>query len=479
MVLDFAFMRRALLIFGLVLLLVAPFSTDPLPFAVGCMTPWVLISIINKPNMPVAAIFYFFWQWAQIFARVLQSLIDGEALAKGYSGPGVVYAYWYSLAGLVALAVAFRLVLGNLPRPTQEEEDAHLSWRPRDLLMLYAGTLVLAVICGFGARYLSSLGQPFEAMGRLKVVAEFLLFTTVLATRRDYKFMTAAALIEIGIGFTGLLSDFRGVFIYLAMAAIAARIRLSAMAIVGGIAWFALLVALGLFWTAVKVDYRQFATEGEETQNLSVPLGDRMAYLGNLAMNPGEIDWGLASYGMLSRFAYIDIFGTVITVQDATRNPPTMRQWTEALEHVFKPRFIFPDKAPLSDSETYARLIGADPAKTVRGDTSISVGYFGENYVDLGFPGMLVGMFVLGLMISGVIRYFMQVRTLPLMVRQGIALAFIYHVCGSGIEISLPKLFGSIIMFFLVYLLLVKFVLPIALQWLNARSEAKETSQPS
>jgi hypothetical protein len=375
--------------------------------------------------------------------------------------------------------LAFRLVLGNLPRPTQEEENAHLSWRPRDLLILYGGTLVLAVICGFGSRYISSLGQQFEAMARLKVVAEFLLFTTVLATRRDYKFMMAAALIEIGIGFTGLLSDFRGVFIYLAMAAIAARIRLSAMAIVGGIAWFGLLVTLGLFWTAVKVDYRQFATEGEETQNLSVPLSDRMAYLGNLAMNPGDIDWGLASYGMLSRFAYIDIFGTVISVQDATRNPPAMRQWTEALEHVFKPRFLFPDKAPLSDSETYARLIGADPAKTVRGDTSISVGYFGENYVDLGFPGMLGGMFVLGLMISGVIRYFMQVRTLPLMVRQGIALAFIYHVCGSGIEISLPKLFGSIIMFFVVYLLLVKFVLPIGLQWLNSRSDAEETSQPS
>jgi hypothetical protein len=99
MVLDFAFMRRALLIFGIALLLVAPFSTDPLAFAVGCMTPWILLTIINTPNMPVAAIFYFFWQWAQIFARVLQSMIDGEALAKSYSGPAVVEAYWYSLAG--------------------------------------------------------------------------------------------------------------------------------------------------------------------------------------------------------------------------------------------------------------------------------------------------------------------------------------------------------------------------------------------
>ena len=32
----------------------------------------------------------------------------------------------------------------------------------------------------------------------------------------------------------------------------------------------------------------------------------------------------------------------------------------------------------------------------MRGGTSISVGYMAENYADLGFPGMLVGVLVLG-----------------------------------------------------------------------------------
>ena len=154
-----------------------------------------------------------------------------------------------------------------------------------------------------------------------------------------------------------------------------------------------------------------------------------------------------------------------------------MRQWQEAIDHVFKPRIFFPDKAALSDTETYARLAGIEERLVLRASTSISVGYITENYVDFGFPGMLASMFGLGLLIAGVIRYFMQSR-LPWMVRQGLVLAFIYNIAGIGVEASLPKLFGSIVMFFLVYALVVKFVLPKSLRWLNARA-SMEPAQPS
>ena len=471
-VLDFAFLRRAFLVLGFLLLVVSPLSTDPLAFAVGGFVPWVVLSIVGMPAMPVAVVFYFVWQWSQVFARILQSMIDGEALGMGPSGPTVVDAYWYSMASLVVLALAFRIGLGGIRRPTPEEANAHLEWRPVDLFMLYCATLVLAIACTYLGRAVPGLGQQFEAVSRVKIVAEFLLFVNVLGTGRGMKFLLAAVLVEILIGFGGLLSDFRGVFVYLAMSAIAARIVLGVGSIIGGAVWFALLLSLGLFWTAVKTEYREFATEGNETQALSVPLEDRMAYLANVALTPGKIDWGQAAYAMLNRFAYIDIFGAVIAVQDATPQQVPMRQWTEALEHVFKPRFFFPEKAALSDTETYARLAGIDPALVVRESTSISVGYMGENYVDLGFPGMLAGIFVLGLMLAFSIRYFMGVRFLPWMVKQGIALAFIYNVSGVGLEASLPKLFGSIVMFTLVYILLAKFVLPVGLQWLQTRSDA-------
>jgi hypothetical protein len=473
LVLDVGFIRRAFFIIGLLLVLVSPFSPDPLAVAVGGFVPWVLLSIAGLPFIPVAAIFYFVWQWSQVFAQALLSMVDGLPMASSVAGPGIVSAYWYSLASLVALACAFRLVFSGMRGPSREEETVHLEWRPRDLFLLYCGTLVLAIACTYASRLIPGLSQPIEAVSRLKVVAEFLLFVTVLGTGRGNNFLLAAVVVEIGIGFSGLLSDFRGVFVYLAMAAIAARITLRVTSIMGSVIWFSLLLALALFWTAVKTEYREYATGGEETQHFSIPLEDRMAYLGNLALASGDIDWGLAAYAMLNRFAYIDIFGSVVTYQDGVRDAAPMRQWQDALGHVFKPRFFFPDKADLSDTATYARLAGLDPALVLRDTTSISVGYMAENYVDLGFPGMLAGIFVLGMMLAGSLRYFMGARHLPWMAKQGIAVALVYNVAGVGIEASLPKLFGSLIMFFLVYLLLAKFALPIGLQWLQARAGAE------
>ena len=316
--------------------------------------------------MPVAVIYLFLWQWAQVFARVLQAMVDGESLATGLYGPNVARAYWYMLASIVVLAVAFRLVLGRLRGPTQQEWTAHREWRPLDLFTVYVGTLIMAVGCSYAGYVVPALDQPLDALSRIKVVVLFMLFTNVLSTGRGGNFMAAAVLLEIMIGFTGLLSDFRGVFVYLAIAALAARIAVSGTAIAGGIAWLSILVVLGLFWSAVKADYRQFATGSSESQNVSVPMSERLGYIGGKALSPGDIDWNLASYALLSRLAYVDIFGSVIGVQETAPELVSVGQWQDALGHVFRPRFLFPDKAALSDTEVYVRLARGDASEQVR-----------------------------------------------------------------------------------------------------------------
>jgi hypothetical protein len=166
------------------------------------------------------------------------------------------------------------------------------------------------------------------------------------------------------------------------------------------------------------------------------------------------------------RFAYVDIFGSVITVQEATPEPQFMRQWSEGLGHVLQPRFLFPNKAPLSDTEIYVRLAKGDPTEEIRQGTSISVGYMAENFADLGFPGMLAGIGVLGLLAGGIYRYFMT-RKLPWMVKEGTLLVLVYSVARDGVEISLPKLLGALLMVSAVFLILVRYAYPRVLDWLN------------
>jgi hypothetical protein len=465
--LDYPFLQTVFLFFGISMIVFCVFTRDPIAFAVGGFFPWILMLVIGRPNMPAAIVYLVLWQWGQTFARMVQTLPDGEALGAGVFGPNVEYAYWYMLASVLMLALTMRAVLGHLPPPTPESRWAHTRWQPRDLVVLYLGTLLMSVDMRFSGLLGGALEQPIQALLYLKVLTLFLLFTNVMMSGgRGGRFVVVVVLFETISGFTGILSDFKAVFLQLAMAALAARIHWTFTLGLAAAVWLAVLTMLGIFWSGVKAEYRQMAIGSEESQAIQASLSDRLGYLGDRALNPSKIDWNEASYALLIRFAYVDIFGSVITVQDASADRTVLRQWGDALSHVLQPRFLFPDKPALSDTEVYVRLAKGDPTEETRGNTSISVGYMAENYADLGFPGMLAGMMVIGLVTSFAYRFFMT-RKFPWMVREGTILVLVYSIARDGVEVSLPKLFGAIIMVTGVYVLLAKFLYPRVLQWLD------------
>ncbi len=474
--LDLEKLRRGSFYFALLGAVIGPFAPDPLACGGAMFVPFILLSLINQPTMPKALVYLLLWQWAQIFARELLAVLDAESMVSGVYGNDLLRAYWYGLAGLITQAVAFRLVLGNIRPPTAQEYYGHERWRAADLILLYFVAAAGSVALGFIARAIPSLEQPFSAASQVKVVALFLLCTYVFTTGQGGGTLLFAVIFEILVGFTGFFSDFRGVFIYVAFAALAARLKWSGTATAAAIAWLMVLLFLALFWTSVKVEYRDYVSRGSETQTIVVPLDERMGYLGNKLINIGEIDWGETAYNLLYRFAYVDIFGQVIGVADSSPEPQTMRQSVEALSHVFQPRFLFPDKAALSDTEVFMRLMRADPFEEARQGTSISVGYMGELYADMGFPGMLVGIFVLATMLSFLVKYFMT-RPLPWMLREGIVMGFAYMMASTGMEISLPKFLGTMVTYFLAWSLIAKFALPIAMRWLDGR--AAGTQRPA
>jgi hypothetical protein len=470
--LDLRLLRRGALYFGLLNVLVAPLVPDPWSYIAGAFTPFIILLLIGLPTMPKGIVFLLFWQWAQTFARALQAVVDGESMASNVYGGDVLRAYWYVLSGLVVMAAVYRLLLGGIRPPTAREYYWHERWRASDLVMAYFASIAASLAFTFVARLASGLDQPFTAAAQIKVVTLFMLCTYVLTTGRGVGMLMLALFAEIVIGFTGFFSDFRAVFIYLAFAAVAARIRWTGATTIAAIAWVGLLVVLALFWTSVKMEYRGYVSGYDETvQQTKVPLEERMGYLLEKAVSIGNTDWKQASYDLLIRFAYVDIFGQVIGVAESKQDTELMPQWQAALSHVLQPRFLFPDKAVLSDSDVFMRLTKADPNVQISAGTSISVGYIAENFVDLGFPGMLAGLAVLAAIISLVTRYFMS-RPLPWMLKEGIIMGFAFMVGGTGMEVSLPKILGAMLMFFIVWSLMAKFALPIAIGWLDRRGNA-------
>jgi hypothetical protein len=475
--LDFGLIRRGFGYFACVCAIIAPFTSEPVAFAAGAAVPWVLLWLVGTPTMPAAVLYLLIWQWVQIFSRVPQALIDGETLANGPGGPNVVRAYWYMLASLIVMAVVFRGVLGRLKPPSPAQRTAHFRWQIRDLVVVYLGTMVVAFVSALAISISPGLMQPVEALSRVKVVALFVLFAYVMSTGKGMKVMIGVVLFEILSGFTGILSDFRGVFIYLAIAAVAARVKWKGTVALGSTIGLLVLVALALFWTSVKTQYRSYVSGAADSQQIVVPLSERMGYLANKVFTPQDIELGQTSYMLLSRLAYVDIFGGVIDVQEVAPEPILMRQWMEAIDHVVTPRFLFPSKPALSDSEVYLRLTQRSATEELRMGTSISVGYMGENFADLGFPGMLAGIAVLAALIAGCILMLMSFN-LPQVVREGIVMGFAFSVSKDGVEVSLPKILGAMVMFMIVFLVLNKFVFPKVVLWLD-RQQVAMRARPS
>ncbi len=218
--LDFKLVLRGTAVLACFCLLLAPLSPNPIAFAVGAAIPWICLRIIYTPTMPAALIYLFVWEWLEIFARLIQAWVDGETLAGGLSGPNVPRAFWYMMASLVVLAAVFRLALAKIRPPTPAQRTAHFRWTVREVALLYGFGFMVSTVAAVLGR--GGLSQPAEALGHVKVVALFTLFVYTMSTGRGGKLMLGVVLFEVGIGFTGFLSDFRSVFVFLAISAITA-----------------------------------------------------------------------------------------------------------------------------------------------------------------------------------------------------------------------------------------------------------------
>lgn len=463
---DFALLRKTFLYFALILLVFAPFSRDPLVVVACGFMPLVLIALVDCPRMPAAVVYYLLFVWSQGAARLLVAGFDGEALGDGPYGNDVYRAFWYSMASLFVLATTFRLSIGGLPQLSNDQLTEHQRWRLSTLLYLYVATALLAFAVAPIAALAPGLNQPLTALGSLKFVVIFMLFARVLSTGNGMNLLLMVLLIEVVTGFTGLFSGFKTVFVLLLIVALSLRIPLRMTNLLGGVVTVLVLFGLGVFWTAVKSEYRDVATgRSGDSQTVTAAFTERIWVLVDKAIHPGTIEWGLATEQLFRRIAYIDFFGASIGVSETAPEPGVMVRWTDALEHVSKPRFLFPDKAALDDTQIFLRYVRGELTEEARSGTSISIGFLAENFIDFGFPGMLVPIAALGFSLGLAIRYFMT-RPVSGVMSEAVITGLVVTV-GAGMELSLAKFLGSAILVSLVLGFCLRLFNPYIERWLK------------
>ena len=437
-------------------------TANPLLTAASILVLPVFATLLWRPGETPVLLFAVGFQWVQVTAKVFHADVLGVSVVQLAFTQSVVDAVWLSLTGLVVLAVGMRLGLRLLREPTAQRARAEADVLSVDrAFVLYAVCYVLAVVVEGAVGIRGGLSQAGAGVQAIHWVAFFVFAYLALEQRRRLLLLAAAVAFEFVAGI-GFFSGFKTVLFVSLIAYFTARPALRPSAVFSGAALIAVILVVGVAWTVVKPEYREFLNQGSGQQETVVSQDEQMDMLVRLVsdLTVDDLVYGLEP--LFKRVAYVDFFSLTLDYVPNVVPHEDGGLWAGAVRHVLQPRLLFPSKPVLpTDSERTMYYTGAHIADD---GTSISIGYMGESYIDFGRIGMFVPVLLIGLLWGLIYAYFVRNARSKLV---GYAFATALLVQAYQFEIVGIKLLGGIVAKFIVLAVLLRFFEPAIWGWLG------------
>lgn len=429
----------------------------------------VFFMLVWKPGEYPVLLLVLGIHWLQVVTKVFHANVIGAPVEILAVSRGILPAIWYSMAGLLVLAIGMKIGSGR--KATAISLGGLDAYSLRQLWFAYLLSMVGGLLLKTVVLMVPQFTQILLPLTNIRWLFFLLLLSCVLRRRAGYQLIFIVVAFEIIIGFTGYFSGFKTVFYFMFIAYFALRPIITKREILWGSALVILLFSLSIFWTSIKQDYRYYLNFGSGQQVVQRSIPERLSWLSGALFEIEFSSMGEGVEDLATRISYTDFFAATIMWVPSREKHQGGALWGAAIKHITMPRLLFPDKPQLfSDSELTMQYTGLRLGSDKQG-TSISIGYMGESYVDFGFPGMLMPIFLVGIMYGFIYRYFMARES-----GSSIASAFAV-VCLAGFvnfEIHTVKLLGGMIMTFLVYALVLKFISPMVLPLLRRRVPAPD-----
>jgi hypothetical protein len=412
----------------------------------------------------------FFVNWLQVVGTIVAADLTGSVILEGYRGSFAVEAVIYSLCAISVLALGMRWgtqlsswLFGFSVRRTGGSlaKDEH-GVRLYRVMLCYFVSLAVTQALGAVAVRVPGLAQPVLALGLVKFVCIYLIAATVFESGRGYGWLALVSAIEMVTGLVGFFAAYKDAFIVMLIALASNRRPLTAQIWIFSATTLIAVFWASLFWTAVKDEYR--------FRVFASPIEVRLAWMGHQFLGD-SVDYGKALVKLFQRIGYTELYAAVIAREDVGTLPRHVSYYASALQHVLTPRILFPEKEKLNDSKLTMELLGIK----ITSDTSIGIGYIAEAHADFGFPGLLLPMLVIGVMLGGSAKYFMT-RSAPLIVREAFTTAVLFSTFSYAENID--KALGGFIIGFLVMAVTLKFAYPKIARWLAGSFPDRRLASP-
>lgn len=440
-----------------VLALTAMLTTNALLTSASVLTLLLLVRLLWRPGEPPALLFAAGFQWLQVSTLVFVADYQRMVVSSLSFSAHVETAIWLSLAGVAALAIGMRLSAGRSRLVSasvlQGQVEALSVERVFGAYLLSA--LVVLPFPSLAARMLP-LAQPLYALASIKWIFYVVLGVVTMRRKTKISYFLIACAIELltGIGF---FAEFKTLLLVAGLVVLSSHIRFTGRTLILISLTGALAFLFGLAWMSVREQYRNYLNQGTRQQVVLVSPVERVTTLADLVSDIDAEQLGESVQLTLRRLAYVEYFGAVIDYVPSKRGYENGGMLWRAISHIFIPRFIDPDKPILeSDSEITMRYTGLSVASSDEG-TSIGLGYMAEMYVDFGPYGMIICVFLFGLMWGAMYAYLSSARHIP---PYGEAAAAVLLLSATQFEIAEIKLLGGMVARFLILALLLRYALP-------------------
>jgi hypothetical protein len=424
--------------------------------------------LLWRPGESPILLFIFCWQWIQASMSIFHSNwlgvdINSYSRLGGFTAMAVVL----TLAGLIVFATGLRLGAGAKdPKYAAQSRAVALGTATQKWFWLYLYSAAAAFAALAFANTVPALSQGMIALASLKWACFYMLAYAALSHGTgDRKFFIIAFALEFVQGFGGYFSDFKIVLFVSLMAMAASGARVSVAAIISFACVGALALVSAIVWTAVKEDYRNYVSGGARQQIVTADYTDRMEKLFDLVSELDDPTLRRATDGLLRRISYVEFFGVTLSIVPLSVPYQQGAIWFDAVSRPFMPRILFPDKAAIGDSERTNAFTGGLAGNSA--GTSISLGYMAESYIDFGVPGMMAPIFLFGLFCGLIYRRFIKWRASRGLLGMGIATSV--FLSAIFLESSITKVFGGLVVNFIVAWMFVVFITPRWFPWLRAR----------
>ncbi|MDX1541205.1 MAG: hypothetical protein R3349_07345, partial [Geminicoccaceae bacterium] len=418
-------------------------TSNPILTAATFLTAALLVVLLWRPGAPPILLFVTGMLWLQPATKVLHA--DARDLPVGEMAlhPATIDdAILLSLLAILGIAAGMRLLMGRPAADVMERLAA-------DARNLSIGWLaVLTILIWMSASLAEALmpavlRQPVMAIGNLQWVFLFALACAVFIQRRGYLVLGTIVLAQLVVGFTGFFSGFKEVLFLLFIVALTVRPEVPLERLPRLLAGVAVVIGLGLVWTAIKTDLRDFLNAGTGQQVVLRTPTERLQGLTDQLGTLESEELADASEALAKRLAYVDFFAIVLDRVPAVLPHEDGAILSDAIRHILTPRLLFPDKAGTgSDSEMTNKYTGLNLASARQG-TSVNLGWPAEAYIDFGRELMVLPMLAIGILCGLAYRGLAwSGRGYGLVLSYGFAVAALIGLPSAG---TLLKLLGALL----------------------------------